>query len=106
MIRTLIDQFMVTWRLVRDPRVPLWMKVIPFLGIAYVLSPLDIIPDFIIGIGQLDDLVVILATMRLFEGIVPAYLVQEHRLAISRRHKPLDTADAPKYRVHRPEDER
>ncbi len=30
------------------------------LGILYVLSPLDILPDWLVGIGQLDDIVVLL----------------------------------------------
>lgn len=106
-LRMVLDQVMVTWRLVRDPRVPLWMKIIPFLGLVYVLSPLDFIPDFIIGVGQLDDLGVVLAVMRLFETVVPTYLVQEHRLAVGNRHTPQarDTVDAPSYTIHRPDDE-
>jgi len=101
MLRPIIDQIHVTWRLLRDPRVPLWAKVIPFLGLAYVLSPIDLIPDFLIGLGQLDDLGIMLAAMRLFESITPGYIADEHRKAISRRNRPLEIIDSARYRVSR-----
>lgn len=101
--QVILDQIQLTWRLIRDPRVPLWSKAIPFLGIAYVLSPLDIVPDFLIGLGQLDDLGIILGGMRLFEAVVPGYVVDEHRAEIARRHQPLEVIQTPKYRVSQPE---
>ena len=99
MFRALIDQLRLTWMLVRDPRVSLWQKVIPFLGVAYVLSPLDLIPDLLIGLGQLDDLGIILGAMRLFESVVPDYIVTEHRKAIARSHKPLEVVNSTRYRI-------
>lgn len=99
MLRSIIDQILVTWRLLRDPRVPLWSKTIPLLGIAYILSPIDIIPDFLIGLGQLDDLGIIFGSLRLFEAVVPGYIAEEHREAIARRHRPLEIVDAPRYRI-------
>ena len=101
MLRAVWDQIRLTWRLVRDPRVPLWAKVIPFVGIAYVLSPLDLIPDVIIGLGQLDDVGIVLASMRLMESVVPEYIVAEHRKAIARRDQPLEVVDAREYRISR-----
>lgn len=105
-LRVILDQIRLTWRLLRDPRVPLWTKVIPFVGLAYVISPLDLIPDVLIGLGQLDDLGIILGGMRLFEAVVPEYIVAEHRQAIARSHRPLEVVDAPRYRISRPDEER
>lgn len=49
------------WPLMRDPRIPFWAKAaIPAAAAAYVISPVDLIPDFLIGAGQLDDIGVIL----------------------------------------------
>ncbi len=101
MLRAVWNQVRLTWRLLRDPRVVWWAKIIPFAGIAYVLSPLDLIPDLLIGLGQLDDLGVILGGMRLMEAVVPEYIVQEHRQAITRSHRPLEVVDAPNYRISR-----
>ncbi len=105
LLRAIIDRFILTWRLIRDPRVPLWTKAIPVLGVAYVLSPLDFIPDFIIGVGQLDDLGIILMAMRLFEAVVPGYIVEEHRQAVKRRHQPLEVIDGARAHIWRAEDE-
>ncbi len=82
MLRAIIDRMMLTWRMLRDPRVPLWAKIIPVAAAIYVLSPLDLIPDVLIGLGQLDDLGVLIGAMRLFEAVVPGYIVDEHRIAI------------------------
>ena len=49
------------WPLMRDPRIPFWAKAaIPAVAAAYVISPVDLIPDFLIGVGQLDDIGVML----------------------------------------------
>lgn len=87
MIRGVVDQIWLTWRLLFDKRVPGWMKVLALAPLVYVLSPVDLIPDFILGLGQLDDLGIIFAGMRLFEAIVPEYIVQEHRAFISQRNE-------------------
>jgi uncharacterized membrane protein YkvA (DUF1232 family) len=49
------------WPLMRDPKIPLWAKAaIPAIAAAYVISPVDLIPDFLLGAGQIDDIGVIL----------------------------------------------
>lgn len=106
MLRAIIDQILLTWRLLRDPRVPLWTKAIPVAAVVYVLSPIDIIPDFIIGLGQLDDLGILLGSMRLMESVSPGFIVDGHRAEIARRHAPLDTVDAPAYTISHPEEEK
>lgn len=47
------------WRLVKDPRVPRRSKLALVLAGAYVVSPIDLLPDFIVGAGQLDDIFVV-----------------------------------------------
>lgn len=43
----------------RDPRVPWYAKALAVAVVAYALSPIDLIPDFIPVIGYLDDLVLV-----------------------------------------------
>ena len=97
MLRALVDQIRLTWALLRDPRVPIWAKAIPVIGIIYVLSPLDFIPDVIIGLGQLDDLAIVIGGMRLFAAVVPADIVEQHRAEIA--GKPLDIIQGTGYKV-------
>lgn len=65
-------------RLMLDRRVPIWSKLIIPLGIIYMVSPLDIIPDFIIGLGWLDDIFAIVATITLFLLSIPSDILREH----------------------------
>ncbi|MGE5371408.1 MAG: YkvA family protein [Solirubrobacterales bacterium] len=65
-------------RLIADSRVALAEKAILVATIAYVVSPLDFLPDLIPGIGMLDDLMLMsLVTLRFLEQAGPN-LVNEH----------------------------
>ena len=56
----------LVWQLMIDPQVSLWVKLIPPIAILYLLSPIDLVPDPILGLGQLDDLAVLLIAVKLF----------------------------------------
>jgi uncharacterized membrane protein YkvA (DUF1232 family) len=43
----------------RDPRVPWFAKAVAVAVAAYALSPIDLIPDFIPILGQVDDLLIL-----------------------------------------------
>jgi uncharacterized membrane protein YkvA (DUF1232 family) len=81
-LKKLYFEFRLTLRLLRDRRVPLWSKVIPVAAFAYVLMPFDIIPDFILVIGQLDDLTILYAAFRFFRQFSPPHVVDEHAQAL------------------------
>ena len=74
----------LTWRLLQDDRVPMWVKAIPIAAMLYIFSPIDLIPDFLLGFGQIDDFMLILGGMELFERMIPAEIVEEHRLVMER----------------------
>ena len=42
-----------------DPATPWYAKVLPFLALAYALSPIDLIPDFFPVLGYLDDVIIL-----------------------------------------------
>ncbi len=81
-------------RLLLDERVPLWQKAIPVAAAVYLVSPLDLIPDVLPVVGQLDDLVVLLGSMRLFRSLVPPALIEEHLAYIDG-----EVVDAPGWRA-------
>ena len=75
----LVKQSRLAWRLLRDSRVPGWVKMIPFAGLLYFLSPIDLIPDMAIpGLGEIDDLVVLLLALKMFVDLSPTSIVREH----------------------------
>jgi uncharacterized membrane protein YkvA (DUF1232 family) len=75
---SLVRQFRLAWRLLWDPRVPGWTKLVPFLAFLYIISPVDFLPDWFFGVGQLDDLGVLLVGVRLFTALVPEDIVLQH----------------------------
>ena len=70
-------------RLVIDPRVNLAPKLVVLGVLGYLLLPTDLVPDFIPGFGQVDDVIVLLAGLKLFLRLCPPEVVQEHVEAIS-----------------------
>ena len=70
--------FKLVVRLMKDPRVTMAPKLVVAAIAAYVLLPLDFVPDFIPGLGQMDDLAVVIAGMKLFLRLCPTHVVQDH----------------------------
>ncbi len=66
-------------RLLRDPRVPASEKLVALAGLAYVLSPLDLLPGLLLGpIGLIDDLFVASATLSRLVNHVHPDVVRSH----------------------------
>ena len=75
------------WRLFRNWRVPILPKALLVLALVYVVSPLDVIPDFIPVIGEMDDIVVVLSGLWLFIRLCPPEVVRETVHDIAARAK-------------------
>ena len=66
------------WGLARDSRTPLHLKLLLGAGIAYLVTPIDLIPDALPIIGQADDLTVLLLVLDLFIANAPEDVRREH----------------------------
>lgn len=64
---------------VKDKRVPVHAKVLCFVPIAYIISPIDLIPDAILFMGSLDDYAVVRLSHFLFKKVVPTHVLEENR---------------------------
>jgi uncharacterized membrane protein YkvA (DUF1232 family) len=72
-------QVRLAWRLYKDGRVPGWVKLIPMAGLLYLLSPIDLLPDLMLpGLGEVDDIVMLLLALKLFVDLSPPGIVREH----------------------------
>jgi uncharacterized membrane protein YkvA (DUF1232 family) len=71
------------WALARDPRVPTGQKAVLAGIAAYLAFPLDIIPDFIPVLGQMDDLAVLILGLDWFIRNAPPDVVEEHMAKIA-----------------------
>jgi uncharacterized membrane protein YkvA (DUF1232 family) len=62
------DCMALVGRLARDPRAPRWRRALLLGILAYLAMPVDLIPDFLPGAGQLDDAVLLVFALRLLVG--------------------------------------
>jgi uncharacterized membrane protein YkvA (DUF1232 family) len=78
LIRRLPTYIRLAWALLRDPRVPGGQKLILAGIVGYLILPIDLIPDFVPVLGQLDDIAVVLLGLDLFIRSAPQEIVDEH----------------------------
>ena len=65
----------------KDKETPVWAKIAAGITVAYALSPLDLIPDFIPVLGYLDDLIVLPALITLTVRLIPKDIWERSRTA-------------------------
>jgi len=63
----------------KDHRVPRKSKILIAIAVGYVLSPIDLIPDFIPFLGQLDDLLIVPALVGLALKSIPNEVMEEYK---------------------------
>lgn len=63
-----------------DPRIPWYAKALAACVVAYALSPIDLIPDFIPVLGYLDDVILIPLGIALVLKMIPGAVLDEYRL--------------------------
>lgn len=100
---SVLNQLRLMLKLMADPRVPTLTKLLPLGAVVYLLSPIDLVPDMIIGLGQLDDLGILVLGIKSFISMAPAHVVAELQAEISggkasNAHASEETVDA-SYRV-------
>jgi len=88
--RLLRSEVLTLYFAVRDPRTPLVAKLVAGLVVAYALSPIDLMPDFIPVLGYLDDLVLLPLGIALALRLVPDAVIADARV------RAVHLADKPK----------
>lgn len=94
--RELLQQAKLAFNLMTDARVNPLAKLIPVGALAYLFFPIDISPDVIPLLGQIDDVGIFILGMRLFFEFSPPEVVREHlrRLAENVQWKVDETPPA------------
>ena len=85
------------WICTRHPRTPRLAKVLAVAVVAYALSPIDLIPDFIPVLGYLDDLLIVPLGIWLVLKLVPGDVMAECRAEADLRME--EWRSAPKSRL-------
>lgn len=66
----------------RDPRTPLAAKLLGLAVVAYAVSPIDLIPDFIPVLGYLDELILLPIGLWAVRKLIPEQVIAEHRAKV------------------------
>jgi uncharacterized membrane protein YkvA (DUF1232 family) len=77
--RALKNETYALYLAARDPRTPWFAKALIVLVVAYALSPIDLIPDFVPVLGYLDDLVIVPAGIALALKLIPPEVMEQAR---------------------------
>jgi uncharacterized membrane protein YkvA (DUF1232 family) len=79
LLRHLPKFIRLVFRLLTDRRVPLLAKIAVCSSVAYLIWPLDIIPDFLVPVvGSFDDVALLLVCLRYLFYRTPPEVLQEH----------------------------
>jgi uncharacterized membrane protein YkvA (DUF1232 family) len=83
------DKLALGFALFGDPRVPAWARIVAVALVLYIATPIDIVPDFIPVLGQLDDLLILMIGGGLLLRSIPRAVLEEHigRLESERAEK-------------------
>jgi uncharacterized membrane protein YkvA (DUF1232 family) len=72
----LATHLLALWKLFKHPDTPRLAKVVAVAVLAYAVSPIDLIPDFIPVLGLLDDLILLPLGIALAVRLTPKHLWQ------------------------------
>ena len=75
----LISSIRLVWKLLTDSRVPFWIRIALPLALIYVISPIDILPDFIPVMGRVDDIIAIIAGIMILLKLAPKKVVNQYK---------------------------
>ncbi|MGI8635434.1 MAG: YkvA family protein, partial [Segetibacter sp.] len=67
----------------KDKRTPVTAKILIGITVGYLLSPIDLIPDFIPVLGLLDDLIIVPALIALSIKLIPETVLNDAREKLS-----------------------
>jgi uncharacterized membrane protein YkvA (DUF1232 family) len=76
--RTIPDLVALTRGLIGDPRVPFGSKVLVAAALLWLISPIDLVPEFIPVLGPLDDVIVVGLVLRHLVKRAGPIVVQDH----------------------------
>ena len=75
----LVDDLLLVWKLMLDPDVPGYLKMLPVAVGLYILSPVDFLPEAVLGpFGLLDDPLAALVGLKAFINFVPKDIVDRY----------------------------
>ena len=89
LVDTARRDILIIYLAARDPRVPWHAKFLALATAAYILSPLDFIPDFIPIIGLMDEVIIIPLVVWMIRQMIDDDVMEDLRVRAAARIEPL-----------------
>jgi uncharacterized membrane protein YkvA (DUF1232 family) len=86
-IRKLKQEIIPIYYALFDKRTPIIAKVFAGITVGYLLSPIDLIPDFIPVLGLLDDLIIVPILIKFTLTLIPKYIIEDVKTKIDNQQK-------------------
>lgn len=81
-------ELLLAWAILRDIRTPASAKLATIAAVLYVISPMDIAPDFIPILGWIDDGVIALILLKLAQKLLPEDLLASLKAKLDSKNRP------------------
>lgn len=78
------NEIVVIYYAYHNPKVKLFPKILIFITLGYVLSPVDFVPDFVPVLGYLDDIIIVPLLLTLSLKLIPTEVIEESRIKATR----------------------
>lgn len=85
LLATFRKELLLGWTLLRDPRTPLLSRLVLGLALIYIISPIDLVVDFIPVLGWIDDGVIAWLLLQLALRFLPPELLAALRSKVQAR---------------------
>jgi uncharacterized membrane protein YkvA (DUF1232 family) len=72
-------EIVILFKSYMDKRTPWWVKLIGILTAIYIISPIDLIADFVPILGWVDDITLSMFVIALMAKLVPRHVLDEYR---------------------------
>ena len=90
--KDIIVRLKLVLRLMGDPRVNIFVKILPIVSLAYLIWPIDLIAG-IPGLSALDDIAIVSLGNYLFVELCPPDVVNEHMKSLTSNLDPGSASD-------------
>ncbi|QZY57214.1 YkvA family protein [Crassaminicella profunda] len=78
-IMQLFKRIGALYQFIKDPKVSLYKKIMVMGGLIYIVSPIDIIPETILGFGFIDDAVLMLYMISKISDQLDKYIIKKDK---------------------------
>lgn len=78
-------ELMLAWTILRDVRTPASAKLATIAAVLYVISPIDLVPDFIPILGWLDDGLIAILLLKWAQKLLPSDLLASLKAKLDQR---------------------